>query len=80
MKSHAGIGDWIIASYEKEVPFLQQIPRESADFFLLNSQIKEYDVTKWEPVVALPHLPSNIKPVSKVGKVKVFKSKFESNS
>jgi CRP-like cAMP-binding protein len=25
------------------VPFLQQIPRESADFFLLNSQIREYD-------------------------------------
>ncbi len=35
------------------------------------AQIKEYDVTKWEPVVALPHLPSNIKPVSKVGKVKI---------
>lgn len=34
-------------------------------------QTKEYDVSKWEPVVSLPHLPSNIKPVSKVGKVKV---------
>jgi len=34
-------------------------------------QIKEYDVTKWEPAVALPHLPSNIKPVSEVGKVRV---------
>jgi 3-isopropylmalate/(R)-2-methylmalate dehydratase large subunit len=34
-------------------------------------QVKEYDVTKWEPAVALPHLPSNVKPVSKVGKVKV---------
>lgn len=33
--------------------------------------IKEYDVSKWEPVVALPHLPSNIKPVSKVGRVKI---------
>ena len=43
MKAHAGIGDWISASYEKGVPFLQQIPRESADFFLLNSQICEYD-------------------------------------
>lgn len=32
---------------------------------------REYDVSKWEPVVALPHLPSNIKPVSKVGKVRV---------
>lgn len=35
------------------------------------AQVKEYDVTHWEPVVALPHLPSNIKPVSKVGKVKI---------
>jgi 3-isopropylmalate/(R)-2-methylmalate dehydratase large subunit len=35
------------------------------------ASVKEYDVSKWEPVVALPHLPSNIKPVSKVGKVKV---------
>jgi 3-isopropylmalate/(R)-2-methylmalate dehydratase large subunit len=33
--------------------------------------VKEYDVSRWEPVVALPHLPSNVKPVSKVGKVKV---------
>ncbi|MFH0877974.1 MAG: 3-isopropylmalate dehydratase large subunit [Candidatus Omnitrophota bacterium] len=35
------------------------------------AEVKEYDVTKWEPVVALPHLPSNIKPVSKVGRVKI---------
>ncbi|HAJ56825.1 MAG TPA: 3-isopropylmalate dehydratase large subunit [Candidatus Omnitrophica bacterium] len=35
------------------------------------TQIKEYDVSKWEPAVALPHLPSNVKPVSKVGKVRV---------
>jgi 3-isopropylmalate/(R)-2-methylmalate dehydratase large subunit len=35
------------------------------------ADVKEYDVTKWEPAVALPHLPSNVKPVSKVGKVKV---------
>ena len=35
------------------------------------ARIKEYDVTKWEPVVACPHLPSNVKPVSKVGSVKV---------
>ncbi len=35
------------------------------------SAVKEYDVSGWEPVVALPHLPSNIKPVSKVGRVKI---------
>ncbi len=43
MKASSSIGDWITASYEREVPFLQQIPRESADFFLLNSQIREYE-------------------------------------
>ena len=43
----------------------------NSDKEALYSDIKEYDVTKWEPAVALPHLPSNIKPVSKVGKVKV---------
>ena len=43
MIGRSGIGDWISASYEMEKPFLQQIPRESADFFLLNSQIREYE-------------------------------------
>jgi 3-isopropylmalate/(R)-2-methylmalate dehydratase large subunit len=33
--------------------------------------VKEYNVSKWEPVVAAPHLPSNIKPVSKIGKVRL---------
>ncbi|HHX15803.1 MAG TPA: cyclic nucleotide-binding domain-containing protein [Fibrobacter sp.] len=43
MKANSGIGDWISAAYEQGIPFLQQIPRESADFILLNSSIKEYD-------------------------------------
>ncbi len=33
--------------------------------------VREYDVSKWEPAVALPHLPSNVKPVSKVKNVKI---------
>ena len=41
--SHAGIGDWIAAQYDLGVPFLQQVPREYADFLLLNAQIREYD-------------------------------------
>lgn len=32
------------------------------------AQIIEFDVTNQEPVVALPHIPSNIRPVSEVGK------------
>lgn len=42
MKSR-GIGDWISASYEQGVPFLQQVPRECADYLLLNAEIREYD-------------------------------------
>lgn len=36
------------------------------------SEIKEYDVRKWkEPAVACPDLPSNVKPVSKLGNIKI---------
>lgn len=31
----------------------------------------EYDVSKLEPQVAFPHLPSNVKPISKVGNVEI---------
>ena len=43
MKTPTGIGGWIASSYEAKVPFLQQVPRECADFLLLNAQIREYD-------------------------------------
>ncbi|MFH1847914.1 MAG: 3-isopropylmalate dehydratase large subunit [Candidatus Omnitrophota bacterium] len=33
--------------------------------------VKEYDVSKLEPQVALPHLPSNVKPVSQVKDVSI---------
>ena len=34
-------------------------------------QVLEYDVRQMEPVVACPHLPSNTKPVSELGDIKV---------
>jgi 3-isopropylmalate/(R)-2-methylmalate dehydratase large subunit len=34
-------------------------------------RVIEYDVTKIEPQVALPHLPSNVKPVSQVVDIKI---------
>ena len=43
MKTHTGIGDWIAANYELGTPFLQQVPRDCADYLLLNAQIREYD-------------------------------------
>lgn len=35
------------------------------------SAVKEYDVSKIEPQVSLPHLPSNAKPVNKVKRVSI---------
>jgi 3-isopropylmalate/(R)-2-methylmalate dehydratase large subunit len=31
----------------------------------------EYDVSKIEPQIAMPHLPSNVKPISQVGNIKI---------
>ena len=42
-------------------------PDAGADY----AQVFEWDADKIEPVVALPHLPSNIKPVSQVGEIKI---------
>jgi 3-isopropylmalate/(R)-2-methylmalate dehydratase large subunit len=38
------------------------------------AQVIEYDVNNMEPQVALPHLPSNVKPVSKVGNIAIDQS------
>ncbi len=35
------------------------------------AKVREYDCSKWEPVVACPHLPSNVKPVSKLKNIKL---------
>ncbi|MBI2831395.1 MAG: 3-isopropylmalate dehydratase large subunit [Chloroflexi bacterium] len=35
------------------------------------ARVIEYDVSNMEPQVALPHSPANVKPVSKVGNIKV---------
>jgi len=37
----------------------------------LYSRIVEYDVSKIEPQVAFPHLPSNTRPISQVGKIEI---------
>ena len=45
-------------------------PDEDASY----ERVIEYDASKIEPQVAFPHLPSNTKPISKVGKVKIDQS------
>jgi 3-isopropylmalate/(R)-2-methylmalate dehydratase large subunit len=38
------------------------------------AQVIEYDVSKLEPQVSLPHLPSNAKPVNQVGNIEIQQS------
>jgi 3-isopropylmalate/(R)-2-methylmalate dehydratase large subunit len=42
-------------------------PDEDAEY----AKTIEYDVSKIEPQVAMPHLPSNVKPISQVGNIKI---------
>jgi 3-isopropylmalate/(R)-2-methylmalate dehydratase large subunit len=48
-------------------PYEVYQPDEDAEY----SQVIEYDVSKLEPQIAFPHLPSNVKPVSQAGDIEV---------
>jgi len=48
-------------------PFKIYDPDKDAEY----ARVVEYDVSRVEPQVAFPHLPSNTKPISKVGKIKI---------
>jgi 3-isopropylmalate/(R)-2-methylmalate dehydratase large subunit len=48
-------------------PFKVYEPDKDAEY----ARVVEYDVSRVEPQVAFPHLPSNTKPISKVGKIKI---------
>jgi len=48
-------------------PFKVYQPDKDAEY----ARVIEYDVSRVEPQVAFPHLPSNTKPISKVGRIKI---------
>jgi 3-isopropylmalate/(R)-2-methylmalate dehydratase large subunit len=48
-------------------PFKVYQPDQDAEY----ARVVEYDVSRVEPQVAFPHLPSNTKPISKGGKIKI---------
>jgi len=48
-------------------PYKAYEPDEDAHY----EKVIEYDVSQIEPQVAFPHLPSNTKPISEVGKVRI---------
>ncbi len=60
---YAGIAS--VASLPRNDAFLK------SDKDAVYSQIREYDVSKLEPQVACPHLPSNVKPVSQLKNIKI---------
>jgi len=48
-------------------PYVNYAPDSDAHY----KQVIEYDVSRLEPQVAFPHLPSNVRPVSQVGEITI---------
>jgi 3-isopropylmalate/(R)-2-methylmalate dehydratase large subunit len=81
MAIEAGGKSGIIEPDEKTFEYVRNIQKKSLNKNTWNklksdkdarySQIKTYDVSKWEPAVACPHLPGNVKPISKLRNVKL---------
>ena len=58
------------ASSHQPYSILNQV-QDQSDEDAEYTKIIEYDVSKFEPQVAFPHLPSNTKPISQVGDIKL---------
>jgi 3-isopropylmalate/(R)-2-methylmalate dehydratase large subunit len=82
MAIEAGGKNGIIAPDETTVKYVKETAKKSgkkwkiynSDRDAVYSQVKEYDVSGLEPMVSLPPLPSNAKPVSQVKDVKIDQS------
>jgi 3-isopropylmalate/(R)-2-methylmalate dehydratase large subunit len=59
--------DVIASGAKQSQPYLAYRSDEDAEY----ASIIEYDVSKIEPQVAFPHLPSNTRPISQVGDIKL---------
>ncbi len=76
MAIEAGGKNGIMAVDETTLKYVEKRAKEPYETYESDKtahyvETKEYDVTKMEPMVAFPHLPSNVKPISKVGKVTI---------
>ena len=74
MAVEAGAKAGLFAVDEKTLDYLR--PRAKGPFQVYQSEgpysrVEEYDVSSLEPQVAFPHLPSNARPLSQVGKVEI---------
>jgi 3-isopropylmalate/(R)-2-methylmalate dehydratase large subunit len=76
MAIEAGGKAGIVESDEKTLEYIKKVAKRpykvyTSDKDAKYSEIREYDVSKIEPQVAFPHLPSNCKNVSEATNVKV---------
>ena len=78
MAIEAGGKNGIVAPDETTLKYIEQFKISKSKMKIFESDknakytdVKEYDVTKIEPQVAFPHLPSNAKPVSEAGNVEL---------
>ena len=82
MAIEAGGKNGIIAADETTLKYVKETTKKSkkkwkiykSDKDAQYCEVKEYDVSKLEPMVSLPPLPSNAKPVSQVKNVKIDQS------
>jgi 3-isopropylmalate/(R)-2-methylmalate dehydratase large subunit len=76
MAIEAGAKSGIVAPDEKTLKYLSGLRCQFSDVRLYKSdknakycEVREYDCSQIEPQVSLPHLPSNTKQVTEVGKI-----------
>ncbi|MDD5439241.1 MAG: 3-isopropylmalate dehydratase large subunit [Candidatus Omnitrophica bacterium] len=62
---------YVKKAFAKYNPQRKNIKVYTSDKDAVYSKVIEYDVTKLEPMVAMPHLPSNVKEAHKIKDVKV---------
>jgi len=76
MAIEAGAKSGVMQADKKVVDYIRKKTKKKfkiikSDKNAKYSQIKKYDVSKLEPMVAVPNLPSNGKPVSKLKNIKI---------
>jgi len=76
MAVEAGAKNGIVPPDEITRAYVQGRAKRAYTFYTSDQdagykKVYEYDVSTWEPAVAFPHLPENVRPVSKAGHVKI---------
>ena len=76
MAVEAGAKTGLFAADDKARDFVQKHSKRPGQYWQSDpdaeyAQLKEYDVSEFEPFVAIPFLPENVKPVSEIAGLKI---------